>query len=352
MQKPWARFSVGCVAVLALGCPQDFRSAPMESVVAGGDDTAVEATMSVDTASPDTGGLSLPEDAATEPDTGSAGTDVAEIQWYKAQFHAHSPNSFDFKDAIELEDVVAAHRAAGFHVVAYSDHGVLTDASPYETADFLTIPNVEIAGDSYHMNALFATGIPSLAPGLEGGLTSIRDSGALPIVNHPGWASPEVLTSEQLVDSDASQALFIDILWSKIEDTTSWIDIWDGTLSAGRQVYGLGMDDSHALEQIGRSYTYVGAQALDRDSVRAALLAGALVVSNGVVPLEVDWDGAALHAAFENAVRIDFFGAGRVLLGSVDGSVADFTPENDQVFVRAEAYDEFGKVALTQAFFL
>ena len=61
--------------------------------------------------------------------------------FYKANLHCHSTVS---DGAFTPEQIKDIYKAAGYSVVAYSDHNVLIDHSELDDEDFLTLTAVEI----------------------------------------------------------------------------------------------------------------------------------------------------------------------------------------------------------------
>lgn len=217
--------------------------------------------------------------------------------WHKAALHTHTTHSDGERSPAAM---VAWYRARGYDIVALTDHNrnVDVDALAALAPGVLLIPGVEYtsrgAGRPVHVNGLFtlrdvrgrsrATAHGVLAAMLR----ELRRDGALAVVNHPNYGYALRITD--LAALPVSHLEIFNASSGALNDgdaNAPPVDaLWDALLRAGRRVYGIGVDDAHALpggknpNVPGRAWTWIYAR-LDPFDVRAALETGRFYASTG-----------------------------------------------------------------------
>ncbi len=287
-------------------------------------------------------------------------------QWYKGAFHVHTTNS-DGK--LTPAQVVEAHREHGYHILAVTDHDVVTDLSSFDDGGFLTIPAVEIGydrnavGQSYHLVMVDVQRMVDLPRHTPIQTAIERWTGAASLIHlaHPYWSGmsvAEIFPLEGLVGLE-------------IYNTSSETDLgkglatvhWDDMLVRGKRWWGYAVDDVHWLSEEGRIYdafggwVWIKAEKLEREVVLRALRNGHFYSSSGpeIGDFCVENGVARLHCS--EATTINFVGdtqwgfqrraqPGRTITG------AEYRLSGNERYLRAECIDAEGRMAWTNPIFL
>jgi hypothetical protein len=330
------------------------------------------------------------------------------MKWYRGNTHTHTINS----DGDAAPDaVVRWYREHGYQFLVITDHEYLTDVAPLQStfgADdrFLVMPGQEvtqIVTDSAHpdgkrqahINAInasrvvFPIGEPGknvrigrtapqgtrIADTYAKNIAAIEAAGGIAQVNHPNWRwSVGIEDMAQL----PSGTLFE--VWNGIREINnlggtddkgnvalSTEALWDGLLSRGKLLYGVGSDDIHDLYKSasdpevalpGQAWIAVRAEKLVPSAIVAALKRGDFYASNGVTleDYEVTAGNKEIIVTLKRTggSRDDtrfltrFIGKGGRVLAEVPGLKATYKVRGDEGYVRASITDSTGRRAWTQ----
>ena len=294
------------------------------------------------------------------------------VKWYKGNLHTHTINS----DGDSAPDAVARwYKEHRYQFLALTDHNYFTDPQGLNsflaaTDRFLLITGEEVTSGfrdvPIHVNAFRLNSTIEPASGgsvlqtLQANVDRIFESEAVPSLNHPsyGWAvSPEVF--RQVED------LKLFDVYNGIADTNDEWELeamWDSALSAGREVYGIAVDDAHEFKQFGpersnpgRGWVEVLAAELSEEALLASLERGdfyastgvkieALARGNGRIELRVDPRG-------DEKYRTRFIGQGGQILEEVIGLEASYRLSPADSYARASIVDSTGLRAWVQPVF-
>jgi predicted metal-dependent phosphoesterase TrpH len=300
-----------------------------------------------------------------------------ERRWFKGNLHTHTVNS----DGDSAADSVARwYREHGYNFLVLSDHDFFTEPAGLNAVfgaagKFLLVPGEEVSARHgelpIHINAfdLRSTLLPvaggSVLDTLQKSIDAIREAGALPSLNHPNfrWA---IRPADLLQVRD----LKLFEIYNGHPETNEWggggfeslDEMWDVALAAGRQVYGIAVDDAHHFQRWGpefsnpgRGWVMVRAAELSTQEILAALQDGDFYATTGVVLEEVERlpDGLRIRAAGARDVRFatEFIGPeGRVLSRTFDNT-AEYRLRPGERYVRARVTDSNGLRAWVQPVF-
>ncbi len=295
-----------------------------------------------------------------------------ELRWYKGNLHTHTINS----DGDSAPDAVARwYKENRYQFLALTDHNYFTDPqglnSFFAAKDrFLLITGEEVTsgfrGAPVHVNAfrLDATIEPasgqSIFETLQANVDRIRESDSVPSLNHPfyRWAiEPEVFRRVR--------GLKLFEVFNGIRDTNDeWglEAMWDTALSAGREVYGIAVDDAHEFKQFGpdrsnpgRGWVEVRASGLSEAAILSALEKGDFYASTGVKLASLERRRGRIDLRIagigDEKYRTEFIGKDGRTLDTATGLEASYqlNPEDD--YVRATIHDSTGRRAWVQPLF-
>ena len=294
------------------------------------------------------------------------------LKWYKGNLHTHTINS----DGDSAPDVVARwYKEHQYQFLALTDHNYFTDPQGLNTFlgatdRFLLITGEEVTsgfGDvPIHVNAfrLGATIDPAFGSDvlqtLQANVDRIYQSEAVPSLNHPSyrWA-----VSSEVFRQVRGLKLFE--VYNGIADTNDEWELeamWDSGLSAGREIYGIAVDDAHEFKQFGpersnpgRGWVEVLAAELSEEALLASLERGAFYASTGVkLETLARGDGRIeLRVAprGDERYRTRFIGKGGLVLEEVIGLEASYRLSPADSYARASIVDSTGLRAWVQPVF-
>lgn len=295
-----------------------------------------------------------------------------ELQWYKGNLHTHTINS----DGDSAPDSVARwYKENRYQFLALTDHNYFTDPQGLNSVlaandRFLLITGEEVTsgfGDApVHVNAfrLGSTIEPasgqSVLETLQANVDTIRAANAVPSLNHPSfrWA-----VSSDVLRRARNLGLFE--VFNGIRDTNDeWglEAMWDAALTAGREMYGIAVDDAHEFKQWGpersnpgRGWVQVRASELSEPAILSSLQNGDFYASTGVTLSTLERGGGQLQIQMETIIderfRTQFIGQGGRILKEVNGTEASYQLQPGDRYVRATVRDSAGRRAWVQPVF-
>jgi len=252
---------------------------------------------------------------------GPAASPPPELNWYKGNLHTHTINS----DGDSSPDTVARwYKEHRYHFLVLTDHNYLTDPGPLNSVlaaeeRFLLISGEEVTSryedKSVHVNAFqVRETIPpafghSVLETIQKNVDVIRQSGSLPSLNHPNfrWS----ITPDELRQVNDLKLFEVYNGHPTVHNFggggfVSLEEMWDVVLSAGREVYGIAVDDAHSFKEFradlsnpGRGWVTVQAPELSESAILQALEAGRFYASTGVELEKVNRTSDGLEIAIK-----------------------------------------------------
>ena len=275
-------------------------------------------------------------------------------RWLKGNLHTHTTNSDGHLTPAEIGRI---YRDAGYDFLAITDHGRFTDPGPVQDAGLVAIPGMEChagtnaAGELHHVVALGISEAVRVEPehGLQGLIDAIREANGHAVLAHPYWHG---CTSADLLEADGWFALEVynQVCQAFIARGES-SETWDQVLGAGRQVWGLAVDDCHhAGPDIFGGWVWVKTDEPTAPGIMQSLLSGRFYASSGPKILSVERDGDRVRVRCSPAQTIALIGKGssghacHAPVGElIEEAVLDWGRARD--YVRLVVRDERGRGA-------
>ena len=237
--------------------------------------------------------------------------DWATINQYKSNFHTHTTQSNDAIDEFSTANVVDKYHAAGYKILALTDH----DYNPYpwqlfpqymssvpardpEALGMLAVPGNELSKDNTnswsertggqfnHHNDFFTGRQGQEFASLQESYAYTYALGGMQIINHPGqYWSIDNTYSETQKDGPGWHATNFQTFPSLVglevynqgnrrpNDRILWDQILQRTMP-GRNVFGYSGDDTHNNEQLFRNYNYMLMEDLTTEELKDAMRKG------------------------------------------------------------------------------
>ena len=239
-----------------------------------------------------------------------------EIDWqtvnqYKANFHTHTTQSNDASDGFTTAYVVDRYYAAGYKILALTDH----DYNPYpwelfpqympsvparspEGMQMLAVPGNELSKDNTnswsertggqfnHHNDFFTGRQGQEFASLQESYAYTYALGGMQIINHPGqyWSIDNTYTETQK-DGPGWHAKNFQTFPSLVglevynqgnrrpNDRILWDQILERTIPK-RNIFGYSCDDAHNNDQLFRNYNFMLMEDLTTDELKDAMSKG------------------------------------------------------------------------------
>lgn len=307
-------------------------------------------------------------------------------QYYKGNLHGHTVLS---DGQMQPEEYVAAYKAQGYSFIVISDHELYFDSTEYDTEHFLVYPGIEWAVEEpldgykgHHIHGIAGTGEMVEQAGdkriphrkymdklewkspqtVQRAVDILSGAGNLTIYNHPIWSR---LKLEDLLNVRGCFAVEIYnwncMVWDGTGLSTA---LWDEMLRRGHRIYGVAADDSHGDAPYGSpdcdnfgGWIVVVAKALTREAIAEALVQGSFYSSCGPEIYTYIHDGDRVHIECSPVKQIRCLsyerrGSTKIAKQGEYLRDATFKLGGDEIFVRIECVDEYGKVAWSNPVFL
>jgi hypothetical protein len=252
----------------------------------------------------------------------------------KGNLHTHTLQSDGDSDP---RAVITWYRSSGYNFLSLTDHNVLTHPATFhdfEDPEFVLLPGEEVtmtgAGKQVHVNAICinqqvpAFAFPTQAEALVYAVQAIRVQNGVAIVNHPNFDAALSLAD---ITGAGAQLLEIQsghpyVFTNGQNGRPSHEALWDGALSQGDHLAGVGVDDVHQLARCADPAAYAGRAWIqtfndraDRPAICESLRRGDLYTSTGPTlrRIRVDAHDYGVWPGFAGA-SVEFIGQnGRVI---------------------------------------
>jgi len=321
---------------------------------------------------------------------------------YKASLHTHSTVS-DGK--LTPQEVKALYKAAGYSILALTDHHIISRHPELDDADFLTLTAIELGldsadyappqsffGQTYHINLIAKDPNNLWQPyppktvtdrnrahvlqahwderqrvcSLECAneiLQRAGEEGFLAIYNHPTWSKQSYPDYAGLKNLWALEIRNTHNVLKGYDDNNH--RVYQDLLELGNRLCVVAADDTHRPLTVGGSWTVIAAEQLTYPKVIEAMEKGDCYASCGPEIRELTLDGDTLRITCSDAAQITLQTQARYALrcagedgapireGVFDLSVwREKSAGNPNAFFRLTVTAPDGTYAVTRAYFL
>lgn len=324
--------------------------------------------------------------------------------FYKANLHCHSTFSDGRLTPQQLKD---AYRAQGYSIIAFTDHDVFIPHPELRDETFLPLNGFEVEindergpwGRSKTCHICFVALDESIerqpcwhrskytsehqrqflhlvkfdesAPDYEREYTHecigdmmrrAREAGFFVTYNHPTWS---LESYPDYIGFEGMHAMEIVNYGCIVE---GWDDynprVYDDLLTAGKRIFCTATDDNHNVHPIDSprgdsfgGFTMIKADALDYPSIARALEAGHFYASRGPEIHSLWYEDGRIHVTCSPAAKIQFnyqIRTANVAYAAPDRVICSASAEvpHDAVYVRVTVFDEKGRTANSNAYFV
>ncbi|MGH8874786.1 MAG: CehA/McbA family metallohydrolase [Acidimicrobiia bacterium] len=305
--------------------------------------------------------------------------------WFKGNTHTHTLNSDGDSSPGE---VAHWYRDHGYHFLVLSDHNFLTSVEELQreldregerlaSGRLLLIPGEEVTDvfqDGQHRREVHVNGLDTTRRvGPQGGesvrevlqrcVDAVHEAGGVATANHPNfrWS----LTVDDLASIEGLRYLEIYNGHPQVHNlggggSPGTEEMWDGLLSRGLRLWGMGVDDAHHfkawgphLSNPGRGWVMVRADQLTGAAIVAAIEAGDFYISTGVGLEHLSTEGGIevrIAPLGDFRFQTQFVGQDGKVLAEADSLEASYRLRTHG-YVRARIRSSGGAMAWTQPVF-
>ncbi len=260
---------------------------------------------------------------------------------YKASLHTHSTVS-DGK--LTPQEVKGLYKAAGYSILALTDHHIISDHPELNDEDFLTLTSIELGLDSedyappqsffgktYHFNLIAKDPANLWQPYPPKKITETnrefadrahwdqraricsvecaneilkraKEEGFLAIYNHPVWSGQHYPEYTALEDLWALEIRNTHNVLNGYDDNNS--HVYRDMLSVGKRLCVVAADDTHRPHTVGGSWTMIAAEALSYPAVIEAMEKGDCYATCGPTIHSLTLEGNILRLTCSEAKEV------------------------------------------------
>lgn len=327
---------------------------------------------------------------------------LPQTNWYKASLHTHSIVS-DGK--LTPQEVKAYYKAAGYSILALTDHHIIAEHPELDEADFLTLTAIELGldsadyappqsffGQTYHFNLIAKDPKHLWQPYPPKTITDsnrahaekacwdqrervcsvecaneilarANEEGFLTVYNHPTWSKQSYPEYSRLKGLWALEIRNTHNVMNGYDDNNH--RVYQDLLELGNRLAVVAADDTHRPHTVAGSWTMIGAPRLTYGSVIEAMEKGDVYASCGPEITGLCLDGDKLVITCSEAREITLQSQARyarrcagtqgetVTRGEFDLSVwREKSAGNPNAFIRLTVTAPDGSYAVTRAYFI
>ena len=280
-------------------------------------------------------------------------------QWYKAALHVHTTTS---DGDVDVATRLAQYRAAGYQVVAVTDHWKTNDLSGCSDAGFLAITALEAhpkTGNGAPNHHFVCLNLPHpfvLDRELPAqiAIDKVIEAGGKVIYAHPYWTAHSVEEMSEVSGYVAMEVFnaVCHLRWNKGHSSVHW----DQLLNKGKLLPAVATDDVHKSSEINHGWTMIKAQSLDTAAIMQAIASGCFYASSGPVIEDCRIEAGVIRIATSPVKQVNFFfngSAGGYVVEAEDGGTltsaqwAFSKGKRRCQWIRVEVVDQAGNRAWT-----
>ncbi|HBF39422.1 MAG TPA: hypothetical protein DDW50_19150 [Firmicutes bacterium] len=280
--------------------------------------------------------------------------------FFKAQLHTHSSLSYDSKTP-PLQ-VIESYKKDGYHILAITDHDLLSDFSKYSTLNFLILPGIEKTVPALfwpiplgkHLVLINLKEKRIHSKKVQELVDQAFNHQSIAMPAHLGWRGGAGTGRWYPLELNRLKNLqFVEIDNPHSKDPSD-LTIWHKLIinnGPEHPVWGVAVDDSHAGSSKS-GWVMIKTSQLDVSSIINSLKKGAFFATNGPTNLEITIEGTLIHVYSPGAAWIRFINAQNQVVMAVRAEEAVYPSSGDEGFIRVEVSDQNQHTAWSQPMWL
>ncbi len=241
-----------------------------------------------------------------------------ELMALKTNLHCHTTKS---DGSLEPQELIDRYAAAGYDVLAVTDHRQTHDTSIYDCHGMLMLSGTEIhplnklpEREKWHVVCIdIPLDFKHTRPENEGldiqrTIDAVNGAGALAFIAHPYWCG---LSSADILPLSGYCGIEVCNTECFAHGRGYSMQTWDELLEAGLNVNAVAVDDTHLDWALGKSWTMVCTAERTVPAVIEALKNGSYYATQGPVFKRLSYENGIFSADFSPAVQVQIIAARR-----------------------------------------
>jgi len=281
-------------------------------------------------------------------------TPLAGARWLRGNLHTHTNRS---DGLCTPQQVIDDYAARGYDFLAITDHDRVwtdDDCAALDAKGMTLIAGNEITDGGPHLLHIHPTRLIDPAGPREQVIQNAAADRGFVVVNHPNWQErfdhcplPRLLAWTDYIGMEIYNGVI-----GRLDGSPYATNKWDMLLAAGRRIWGLANDDSHAPMDVGLGWNMVCAADRSAAAIVDALAAGRFYATTGVVIRHIEVDGLRVRLETKNAQRIVALRQTGTRFAVADAPHIEVQVPEDAQYVRFECWGPAEQFAWTQPMFM
>jgi hypothetical protein len=164
--------------------------------------------------------------------------------WAKTNTHTHTTNS-DGDSSPSV--VVGLYKNKGYNILAITDHGYVTNCTPFTDSSFLCINSEEWTSVKHVVRINVSSAYNNNIANLQNAVDDVENNGGVAIAAHPNWSSTIWSVSELTsLQNYTAMEIYNHVIERLTPDPYAVVK-WDSVLLTGKKIFGVASDDMHQV---------------------------------------------------------------------------------------------------------
>jgi hypothetical protein len=175
--------------------------------------------------------------------------------WAKANTHTHTTNSDGDSPP---STVISLYQNKGYNILAITDHGYVTNCTPFTNSSFICIKSEEWTSTKHVVRINVSAPYNNAAINIQNAVNAAQNEGGFAIAAHPNWTSTTWTVAELTsLQNYTAMEIYNKVIERLTPDPYS-VQKWDEVLKTGKKIFGVAADDMHQVNvDLGYGWTKV-----------------------------------------------------------------------------------------------
>ncbi len=199
--------------------------------------------------------------------------------WAKVNTHTHTTNSDGDSSPAT---VVGLYQSKGYNILAITDHGYVTNCTPFTNSSFICINSEEWTSTKHVVRINVSAAYNNNIVNMQNAVNAANAGGGFSIAAHPNWSS----TTWSVSDLTSLQNYTAMEIYNKVIERLSpdpyAVSKWDDVLKTGKKMFGVAADDMHQVNvDLGYGFTKVYMPEFTKQAYINSMMSGYFYASQG-----------------------------------------------------------------------
>ncbi|MFH1308143.1 MAG: LamG-like jellyroll fold domain-containing protein [archaeon] len=177
--------------------------------------------------------------------------------WAKSNTHTHTTNSDGDSSPAT---VVSLYKNLGYSILAITDHGYVTNCTPFTnlSANFICVSSEEWTSTKHITRINVSSPYNNNIINMQNAVNAANSGGGFAIAAHPNWSSTIWSVSDLTSLQDYTAMEIYNKVIERLTPDPYAVKKWDEVLKTGKKIFGVAADDMHQVSvDLGYGWTKV-----------------------------------------------------------------------------------------------